>query len=97
MLQPGDVYVCDHFELKQDGPSIGDNIGNAIYAKSRNGIVYSGAVSNINGLNELEELRFLRRFYDPSQHFSSLRENLNSTMIGINIPIRNRQGDGDAR
>ncbi|MBV9441093.1 MAG: RraA family protein, partial [Acidobacteriaceae bacterium] len=25
MLQPEDVYVCDHFGLKQDGPSIGDN------------------------------------------------------------------------
>lgn len=35
MLQPGDVYVCDHFGLKQDGPSIGDNVGNAIYARSQ--------------------------------------------------------------
>ena len=26
MLQPRDVYVSDHFELKQDGPSIGDNV-----------------------------------------------------------------------
>ena len=34
MLQPGDVYVCDHFGLKQDGPSIGDNVGNAIYARA---------------------------------------------------------------
>ena len=50
MLQPSDVYVCDHFDLKQDGPSIGDNVGNAIYAKSHNGIVYEGAVRDINGL-----------------------------------------------
>src|ERR1700742_3648040 len=34
MLQPRDVYVCDHFELKVNGPSIGDNVGNAIYARS---------------------------------------------------------------
>ncbi len=47
MLQAGDVYVCDHFGLKQDGPSIGDNVGNAIYAKSHNGIVYDGAVRDI--------------------------------------------------
>jgi hypothetical protein len=42
MLQPRDVYVADHFELKVGGPSIGDNVGNAIYAKSGNGIVYDG-------------------------------------------------------
>ena len=41
MLQPGDVYVCDHFGLKEDGPSIGDNVGNAIYARSGNGIAVS--------------------------------------------------------
>ncbi|SPE38990.1 Demethylmenaquinone methyltransferase (fragment) [Candidatus Sulfopaludibacter sp. SbA6] len=32
MPQPADVYVCDHFGLKEDGPSIGDNVGNAIIA-----------------------------------------------------------------
>ena len=81
MLQPGDVYVCDHFELKQDGPSIGDNVGNAIYAKSGNGIVYNGAVRDIHGLNELENFVSFVRFYDPSHHFSSLGEKLNSTMM----------------
>ena len=88
MLQPGDVYVCDHFGLKQDGPSVGDNVGNAIYARSGNGIVYDGAVRDINGLKELENFTSFVRFYDPSHHFSALGERLNSTMIGINIPIR---------
>lgn len=88
MLQPGDVYVCDHFGLKQDGPSIGDNVGNAIYARSHNGIVYDGAVRDINGLNELENFVAFVRFYDPSHHFSSSGPRLNSTMIGINTPIR---------
>ena len=88
MLQPRDVYVCDHFELKQDGPSIGDNVGNAIYARSHNGIVYAGAVRDINGLNELDDFVSFVRFYDPSHHFSTLGPKLNSTMIGINIPIR---------
>ena len=53
MLQQRDVYVSDHFGLKVDGPSIGDNVGNAIYARSGNGIVYDGAVRDINGLKEL--------------------------------------------
>lgn len=88
MLQPGDVYVCDHFGLKQNGPSIGDNVGNAIYAKSGNGIVYEGAVRDINGLKEMENFVSFVRFYDPSHHFSSLGPGLNSTMIGINTPIR---------
>jgi regulator of RNase E activity RraA len=90
MLQPGDVYVCDHFGLKQDGPSIGDNVGNAIYARTHNGIVYDGAVRDINGLNELEDFTSFVRSYDPSHHFGSLATGarLNSTMIGINTPIR---------
>jgi regulator of RNase E activity RraA len=88
MLQPGDVYVCDHFGLKQDGPSIGDNVGNAIYARSHNGIVYNGAVRDINGLKELDDFVSFVRFYDPSHHFSTLGPRLNSTLIGINIPIR---------
>jgi regulator of RNase E activity RraA len=90
MLQPGDVYVCDHFGLKQDGASIGDNVGNAIYARSRNGIVYDGAVRDIRGLRELEDFVSFVRFYDPSHHVSALSAGgrLNSTMVGINIPIR---------
>jgi regulator of RNase E activity RraA len=90
MLQPRDVYVCDHFELKQDGPSIGDNVGNAIYAKSGNGIVYNGAVRDIEGLKELPNFVSFVRFYDPSHHFGSLRYDgkLNSTMVGINSPTR---------
>ena len=90
MLQPGDVYVCDHFRLKQDGPSIGDNVGNAIYARSHNGIVYNGAVRDINGLEELADFVSFVRSYDPSHHFGSLASGgrLNSTMIGINNPIR---------
>jgi regulator of RNase E activity RraA len=90
MLQPRDVYVADHFELKVDGPSIGDNVGNAIYAKSGNGIVYDGAVRDINGLEELPNFVSFVRFYDPSHHYGSLSsgKNLNSTMVSINGPTR---------
>ncbi|MBO9670426.1 MAG: RraA family protein [Sphingobium sp.] len=90
MLQKGDVYVSDHFGLKQDGPSIGDNVGNAIYARSGNGVVYDGAVRDINGLKELPNFVSFVRAYDPSHHFGALATGarLNSTMVGINLPIR---------
>jgi regulator of RNase E activity RraA len=90
MLQPHDVYVADHFGLKVDGPSIGDNVGNAIYARSGNGIVYDGAVRDINGLNELPNFTSFVRSYDPSHHFGALSSGprLNSTMVGINGPTR---------
>lgn len=90
MLQQRDVYVADHFRLKVDGPSIGDNVGNAIYAKSGNGIVYNGAVRDINGLDELPNFVSFVRSYDPSHHYGSLRSGklLNSTMVSINGPTR---------
>jgi regulator of RNase E activity RraA len=90
MLQQRDVYVCDHFGLKQDGPSIGDNVGNAIYARSGNGIVYDGAVRDIEGLRELPNFVSFVRYYDPSHHFGSLSSGprLNSTMVSINGPVR---------
>ncbi|MFP5207608.1 MAG: RraA family protein, partial [Acidobacteriota bacterium] len=90
MLQPRDVYVSDHFGLKKDGPSIGDNVGNAIYARTGNGIVYNGAVRDINGLDALPNFTSFVRYYDPSHHFGMLATGrmLNSTMVSINGPTR---------
>jgi hypothetical protein len=39
MLSPGDVYVADGFGKIVAGTLIGDNLGNAIYANSGNGVV----------------------------------------------------------
>jgi regulator of RNase E activity RraA len=91
MLQPRDVYVSDHFGLKVNGPSIGDNVGNAIYARSGNGIVYDGAIRDINGLKELPNFIAFVRAYDPSHHFGRIGDEgrpLNSTMVAINSPTR---------
>lgn len=90
MLQSRDVYVSDHFRLKVDGPSIGDNVGNAIYARTGNGIVYNGAVRDINGLEALPNFTSFVRYYDPSHHFGMLATGrlLNSTMVSINGPTR---------
>jgi len=90
MLQPRDVYVADHFGLKVHGPSVGDNVGTAIYARSGNGIVYNGAVRDINGLDALPNFTSFVRFYDPSYHYGSFADGklLNSTMVSINGPTR---------
>ena len=91
MLQQRDVYVSDHFGLKVNGPSIGDNVGNAIYARSGNGIVYDGAVRDVNGLRELPNFIAFYRAYDPSHHFGRIGDegrSLNSTMVAINGPTK---------
>jgi len=87
-LSPGDVYVCDHFGLKVGGPSIGDNVGNAIYTRSGNGIVYDGAVRDIEGIKELEGFTAFVRSYHPSHHLNNPDGQLNTTLVGINVPTR---------
>lgn len=88
LLIEGDVYVADHFGLHVNGASIGDNVANSIYAKSGNGIVYDGSIRDIEGLEELENFTSFVRTYHPSHHFSNAGRALNSTMMGINSPIR---------
>ena len=86
MLEPGDVYVADQFGAHEDGPTIGDNVGNAIYANSGNGFVYNGAIRDINGLREIEGFGVFFKSYHPSHHNPPGR--LNTTLVGINQPTR---------
>lgn len=86
MLQPGDVYVGDQFGAHEDGPTIGDNVGNAILANSGNGFVYNGAIRDVNGLRELDGFAVFYRSYHPSHHNPAGR--LNTTLVGINQPTR---------
>lgn len=88
MLVPGDVYVVDQFGAHEDGPTIGDNLGNAIYAKSGNGIVYDGAVRDIGGLKEIDSFTSFFRSYHPSHHLNNPDGALNTTLVGINQPTR---------
>jgi len=53
MLSKGDVYVVNQFGAKLDGPTIGDLVGNAIYARTGTGIVYDGAVRDVEGFQEI--------------------------------------------
>jgi len=88
LLQKGDVYVVDQFGAHEDGPTIGDNLGNSIYTKTGNGIIYNGAIRDINGLKELGGFTSYFRSYHPSHHLNNPDGELNATLVGINTPTR---------
>ncbi len=86
LLVQGDVYVADQFGIHDGGPTIGDNVGNAIYANSGNGIVYNGAIRDIAGLKEIGGFTSYYRTYHPSHH--NQPRDLNTMLIGINKPTK---------
>lgn len=88
LLVKRDVYVADQFGAHNDGPTIGDNLGNSIFAKTGNGIVYNGAVRDINGLKELGSFTSFFRSYHPSHHLNNPAGQLNTTLVAINQPTR---------
>jgi regulator of RNase E activity RraA len=88
ILVKGDVYVADQFGAHRNGPTIGDNVGNAIFAKTGNGIVYDGALRDIEGLKEIGGFTSYYTSYDPSYH--NPPGDLNTMIIGINQPTRIR-------
>ncbi len=88
LLIKGDVYVVDQFGAHIDGPTIGDNVGNAIFAKTGNGIVYNGALRDVNGLKEIGSFTSFFRSYHPSHHLNKPDGDLNTTLVGINTPTR---------
>src|SRR5215213_10118740 len=92
MLQKGDVYVADQFGAKRNGPTIGDNVGNAIYARTGNGIVYDGALRDVEGLKEIGGFTSYYTSYDPSFHNPGGGNNrdLTTMIVGINHPTRIR-------
>ncbi len=81
ILVNGDVYVADGYGRIIDGTLIGSNLGNAIYANSKNGVVFDGGVRDLGGLLEIEGFNGWYRDEDPSY----LQEQMLTT---INAPIR---------
>gem|GEM_PF-52426 len=80
-LKKGDVYVADGFGKVLDGTLIGDNLGNAIYANSGNGVIFDAGVRDLEGLEEIKGFNAWYRGADPS----FLREVM---LTAINVPIR---------
>jgi 4-hydroxy-4-methyl-2-oxoglutarate aldolase len=80
-LSQGDVYVADGFGKVVDGTLIGDNLGNAIFANSGNGVVFDAGSRDMEGLSEIEGFNAFVRGFDPSYLMESM-------LMGINVPIR---------
>lgn len=81
VLQEGDVYVADGYGKIVDGTLIGDNLGNAIYSKSKRGVIFNGSVRDVEGLSKIEGFNFWIKGEDPSYIQQMM-------LSGINIPIR---------
>ncbi len=80
-LQQGDIYVADGFGKIVDGTLIGDNLGNAIYANSGNGVVFDGSLRDLEGLERIEGFNAFVRGWDPSYIKDMM-------LTGLNTPIR---------
>jgi len=81
VLINGDVYVADCFGKIDQGTLIGDNLGNSIFAKTGNGVIFDGAARDLSGLAEIKGFNAFVRDFDPSY----LKE---VVLMGLNTPIR---------
>jgi 4-hydroxy-4-methyl-2-oxoglutarate aldolase len=81
ILTPGDVYVADGYGKIADGTLIGDNLGNSIYAKSQRGVIFYGAVRDVEGISQIKGFNCWIKGSDPS--FIS-----QMMLTSINAPIR---------
>ena len=82
VLTNGDVYVADAYDKTgEGGPLIGDNLGNSIYAKSKRGVIFYGAVRDPEGLRMIDGFNCWTKGIDPSF-------NMQMMLTSINAPIR---------
>lgn len=81
ILTTGDVYVADSYGKIIDGTLIGDNLGNAIFAKSQRGVIFNGSVRDEQGLAEIEGFNAWMKGSDPSYIMGMM-------LTTINAPIR---------
>lgn len=81
VLKEGDIYVADSYGKIVDGTLIGDNLGNAIYAHSKRGVIFYGSVRDVEGLEEIKGFNAWMKGYDPSYIQQMM-------LAGINVPVR---------
>ncbi len=80
-LSKGDVYVADGFGKIESGTLMGSTLGNSIYSKSGNGVIFNGAARDLQGLSEIKGFNAFVRDFHPS-----FLEGM--VLMGLNTPIR---------
>ena len=80
-LVANDVYVADGFGKIIEGTLIGDNLGNAIFAKTNTGVVFNASSRDLEGLSKIKGFNAFVRGWHPS----FLTEVM---LLSINYPIR---------
>lgn len=81
ILRSGDIYVADGYGKIKDGTLIGSSLGNAIYGKTGNGVVFNGSVRDMEELKDTEGFNAWVKGQDPS-YIKDM------TPTSINAPIR---------
>ena len=81
VLTQGDIYVADGFGKIKNGTLIGSSLGNAIYGKTGNGVVFYGAIRDMQELKDTKGFNAWIKGQDPSY----IQE---MTPTSINAPIR---------
>jgi regulator of RNase E activity RraA len=78
----GDVIVVDLMGKVIDGTFMGDNLGNAIWAKTGGkGVVIHGGARDIEGCERIPDFPVFNRGWDPSAIADVM-------LMGINTPVR---------
>ena len=80
-LTKGDVYVADGFGKIGGGTLMGATLGNAIFSKTGNGVVFNGAARDLQELQAIKGFNAFVRDFHPS----FLEE---MVLMGLNAPIR---------
>lgn len=80
-LQEGDVLVVDLFGKIEDGTFIGDNLGTAIHARAKTGLVVDGGIRDLERVLGLPDFNVFCRGAHPSAIYDV-------TLAEVNGPIR---------
>ena len=80
-LQEGDVLVVDLFGKVEDGTFIGDNLGTAIHARAKTGLVVDGGIRDLERVYQLPDFNVFCRGVHPSAIWEV-------TLVGVNEPVR---------
>jgi len=81
ILTKGDIYVADGYGKIKDGTLIGSSLGNAIYGKTGNGVIFYGSIRDMQELKDTKGFNAWIKGHDPS-YIKDM------TPTAINAPIR---------